>query len=161
MTGYEVTQLPWHPPLDYARGIPETETSWILLYSGMRTSFTGRYSFLALYPRATCKGEDFSTLETQLSTDKGRFDNAWFGYLGYGLKNVLETLPEDTPSFIHLPKLWMVQYRLIMVFDHEMHQVEAWADSPEVLARIPTPKEAPADSVIDTGAIHATMAVWM
>lgn len=157
MTSKTLHEIPWHDPLDYARGIPESETSWILLYSSMRTGFTGRYSFLALRPNTSCLYDDFSAFEAKLSTDQGRFENAWFGYLGYGLKNALEQLPQDVAPLMPLPNLWMVQYALILVFDHDEQRVSVWAATPDVFAHLPSPRIAPADTPIYTTPLQSNM----
>lgn len=131
--------LPWYSPLHYAAGIPDDEETWALLYSGMETGFTGRYSFLAMKPSRSISSHNFLALEQVLTSHQEHYANFWLGYLGYGLKNVLEELPQDAPSIIHLPELWMVQYRLLLVFDHKEKTVAAYAASEEDYNALPQP----------------------
>jgi len=120
--------LDWINPLDVAAQIPENEEDWVLLYSGMQTKHTGNYSFLALKKQKEITG-GFKELAGRLSADKGTFENCWFGYLGYGLKNELEKLSEDSASFIKTPDLWFAKFGVIFVFDHKKQQVDLWVDS--------------------------------
>jgi len=128
-----LTKENWVEPLDLARGIEE---DFILLYSGLRLPFSGRYSILAIKPKETVTSSSFDDLESKLSSDKQKFENAWFGYLGYGLKNTLEKLPSDDASFINLPELYMASYCLTMVFDHEKKEIKLYGDE----SLIPTEK---------------------
>lgn len=111
--------LDWREPLDFIRALSGSGEDYALLYSGLRTAYTGRISILALHPERTVEGEDFSTLAPLLSTDQPAFANCWIGYLGYGLKHAVEKLPADRPSHIALPSLRMTRYRSLLVFDHE------------------------------------------
>jgi para-aminobenzoate synthetase component I len=119
--------LKWQSPLDIAAQIPEDEESWILLYSGMQPKYTGKYSIIALNKQEEIVG-GFKNLENKLTADKELFTNSWFGYLGYGLKNELEKLAHDSPSFINTPDLWFARYGIIIIFDHEGKTVEVWGN---------------------------------
>jgi para-aminobenzoate synthetase component I len=133
----EPRKIDWIDPLALIDSLPGKEHYWMLLYSGIRTSFTGRYSFLGLRADAHIKADDFTALEHALENAATPLDY-WFGYLGYGLKNTLEQLPPDTPSSISLPSLWMIRYRLLLVFDHEQKEVVVWAREAEDFSHIPT-----------------------
>jgi len=114
----------WLEPLEIIKKIPATEKCWALLYSGMRTDFTGRYSWLAVRPKEEIISENFDSLDSRISGDNSK----WFGYFGYGLKNCLEKLPKDKPGILNLPNLWMVNYRTIIIFDHEERKIEIRSD---------------------------------
>ena len=118
------TRLPWVSPLEFASKIAGREQQFVFLYSGVRTAYSGRYSYLAWGLRKEIKSEDFSEFEMALHSDK----QAWFGYLGYGLKDVLENLEKDTPSWLNLPNLWMMLFGNIYQFDHEKQVVNWWSD---------------------------------
>jgi len=133
-------KLPWAEPLEMANAVSCGKNPWALLYSGNKTDFTGRFSFLALLPEKEIKGEDFSELEENLTSDLQNFENAWFGYLGYGLKNSLEKLPNDSESNIKAHALWFIRYRLIIVFDHETKTIKAWAKNKNDFKNIPKPE---------------------
>jgi para-aminobenzoate synthetase component 1 len=120
---------PWADPLRLASGIPRAERCWALLYSGLDLGFTGRYSFLALRPEKEIKAQDFAPLAKALATQRAPFENAWFGYLGYGLKDAVEHYPADAPGKFPLPNLWFLLYRLVVVFDHRKKTVQLHAQS--------------------------------
>lgn len=122
-------KLPWSNPLDVARGIPKSEEYWALLYSGIDSGFSGRYSILAFRAKNKIKSQNFGEFEKALTSNRNRFDNAWIGYLGYGLKNNLEKLPEDSGGVISMPNLWMVKYRTILLFDHKKKIIELWSEN--------------------------------
>lgn len=134
--------IKWLDPLAVARSIPDNEECWVLLYSGMDQGFSGNRSILALRAGQQIKASDFDALDKMLTSDRDAFANAWFGYLGYGLKNVLEILPEDVPGIISLPDMWMVQYGLVLVFDHVRKKIDVWAADDNVLQYIPQAEEA-------------------
>lgn len=135
-------KIPWADPLSFLPSLSVAPLDcWVLLYSGMKTTFTGRYSFLALKSERSLKSECLASLEEALLTSSlagSPLDN-WFGYLGYGLKNSMEMLPYDTASlYFPLPNMWMVQYRLVLVFDHEAKQITVWAKTEADFAFLPT-----------------------
>lgn len=125
--------LEWREPFDYLHALASSSVDYALLYSGMHTSYSGRHSILALHPHKVVEGDSFAPLAAELSTKTKHYENFWIGYLGYGLKNAVEKLPQDKPSYIDLPPLHMVQYETLLVFDHDarslvMHRLSE--DSP-------------------------------
>jgi len=110
-------QLQWVEPLELAAQVKDEH--WVLLYSSVRSSYSGRYSYLACGLAERLTGDDWQSANTHLSADQNRFENAWFGYLGYGLKNALEKLTADTPSWLALPELCLMRFDYIYQFDHE------------------------------------------
>ncbi len=144
--------LPWTDPLDFASGI--TDDHWVLLYSGTRASYSGRYSYLACQPQQQLKGNDFSDLEHVLSHDRPWQENAWFGYLGYGLKDCLETLPKDNAAPLPLPHLHMTRFASIWRFDHDHKTIEAWPAQ----ARQPAPGTKGKIVLPDTVSLTSNMA---
>jgi para-aminobenzoate synthetase component 1 len=130
--------LPWCDPLDLASGL--AQPYWVLLYSGVQASYSGRYSYLAFDLAERIEGNDFSALAKKLSDDTAPLDNSWFGYLGYGLKNSLERLTPDTRNWLSLPQLWMMRFHTICHFDHKEKTLSLWSDSPA--PRLPTLKPA-------------------
>ena len=145
----------WVDPLEMAAGIPASAGDFVLLHSGLEAPFTGRYSLLALYKDREVVAEDFKPLEPMLTTRQPTYENAWFGYFGYGLKNVLEELPHDKAWHIALPNLHMATYKMVIRFDHRMKQIDIWAKSSAELSALPAPKKfsgykAPKISKIDS-----------
>lgn len=136
---YQPQSLPWSEPLALAGAVDEPY--WVLLYSGVQAGYSGRYSYLACDLAERIEGDDFALLEKRLSSDTGPFDNAWFGTLGYGLKNRLETLESDRPNWLSLPDLCMMRFHTIYQFDHEQRTLTRWSDRPEaaILQEKPIP----------------------
>lgn len=114
--------LPWVDPLIIASGLKEDE--WVLLYSSARTSYSGRYSYLAHGHASHIVSSDFTRLAGVLSDHLPWHENAWFGYLGYGLKDALEPLDPEPPGFIDMPALSMTRFHNIWRFDHEKHLID-------------------------------------
>lgn len=109
--------IAWVDPLEFAQAI--SEKHWVLLYSGVRNVYSGRYSFLGCGLKRTISGDDFIEFSKVLSSNKNQFENAWFGYLGYGLKDSLENLTNDQKGKFDLPELLMMQFSNIYLFDHD------------------------------------------
>lgn len=135
--------LEWREPLDYLAALGEGDADFALLYSGMKTPYSGRYSLLAIHPESTIDDADFGAFSEQLSTNQPRYHNFWLGYLGYGLKHAVESLPTDAPSYIDMPALHMRRYHCVLVFDHEgktlhLHRLcDASPMPPEPITAVP------------------------
>jgi len=123
--------LPWTHPLEFAGRV--TDEKFVLLYSGARAEHSGRYSYLAMDLRAEIIADDFCKFEAALSQAAQKFNNAWFGYLGYGLKNSLENLASDVDGWLKLPNLWMMNFAKIYEFDHELEVVNLFCALKEVV----------------------------
>lgn len=141
----------WHSPLAYAAGIDSGESHWALLYSGLQRPYSGRYSILALGIRDEIKSDNWDYLAANLSADLQTYDNCWFGYLGYGLKNSLEKLPADISDEADsiastLPDMWMLRFGLIMRFDHVNRLIEVFYEDEMALALMPSPRPLPSSS---------------
>lgn len=101
--------LPWVEPLAFAHAAQARGEDFALLYSGLRTSYSGQCSFLACEPQESLCTETFVPLP----------DGLWFGYMGYGLKDSLERLPPDEPWGFALPHLRMTRFATVYRFDHD------------------------------------------
>lgn len=121
--------LEWREPLAFLPALAQSGEDFALLYSGMKTPYSGQHSILALHPQQTAEGDSFAPLQTALTQDQPRFVNAWLGYLGYGLKHAVERLPADAPSFIDLPALHMRRYATVLVFDHDSKTLHVHGDN--------------------------------
>lgn len=124
----------WQNPLELAHRVATDKNykeSWIFLYSGL----DAKTSYLALYPKKEIIADDFRKLESELKNE------IWFGYLGYGLKNSLEKLPKDEKSFINLPNLWMINFNLVLEFDHVNKQIISHFSEEKFLKKIPSIKK--------------------
>ena len=132
------SSLPWSEPLDLAAGLATSGYEhWVLLYSGVQTSYSGRYSILAYDMKDCVQGNDFASLSAKLSSDKPRYENSWLGYLGYGLKNSVEELSRDSVNWPTLAPLCMMQFRTLLVFDHALRGITLWTESEQPYIPIP------------------------
>ncbi|MGE3713892.1 MAG: aminodeoxychorismate synthase component I [Alphaproteobacteria bacterium] len=120
--------LPWAEPLELAHQI--ADDYWALLYSGCRTSYSGRYSLLAYGLEEKIVSDNFNEFSAKLSNNKPWHENLWLGYLGYELKHCNERLPHDEPPPISLPALHMMRFRNILRFDHEQRTIECYGSLP-------------------------------
>lgn len=128
--------LAWQNPLEFAYSISidkNYKESWIFLYSGLDR----KTSYLALYPKKEIISNDFKKLENELKKN----NKLWFGYLGYGLKNSLENLPKDQKSSVNFPNLWMINFNLVLEFDHLNKQIISHFSDVKFLKKIPVPKK--------------------
>lgn len=107
----------WVDPRDYAAALADEEHV-ALLYSGMAP---GRFSILAwgLDKRV----ESLDELEKNLSYNKGKFEDFWLGYLGYGLRTRFEKLEHSTESLLTLPDLLFMKFMNVAVFDHQSRSI--------------------------------------
>lgn len=131
-----IRKIKWGEPLEFAAGI-SPEEDFALLYSGMQTSFSGRKTILAMITEDEVTSGGFESLAAKLSDKSEKYDNCWFGYFGYGLKNELEKLPDDEKSYINMPDIWFVNFGLILEFCHDSETITAYAKNSDYFAKIP------------------------
>ncbi len=124
----------WIDPLACAQGISTKGGDVVFLYSSRAYDYSGRYSYLAWDTAHTSEGTSIEALYHELENSSNDPFKRWFGFLGYGLKNQLEHLPKDTPSFICLPDYWFSQFHCCLLFDHETKQVTLTTDKPDSLS---------------------------
>ncbi len=107
-------QINWINPLDLAHqiSISDYKENWVFLYSGLNKQIKNSKSYLCLYPQKEIVADDFCELEKNLTSQ-------YFGYLAYDLKNQLENLNDGEKSFIDLPNLWVINFGLVIEFDHD------------------------------------------
>lgn len=127
---YKITPLQqWYEPLDIAYNLEQQCTDYVFLYSAAQRDYSGRYSFIAYD-----KLEEIFTIQV---LQQRLLDNGirLFGYLGYGVKNQLEKLPQDRPSFIDIPDIYMVLFANFIVFDHQEHTCQLYSlyDKPQCI----------------------------
>lgn len=139
MTRFITESLPWIPPLPVFLALARKEKCFAFLYSGQQLDYTGRYSYLALYPQDTVHGNRFSLLAKKLGSGDPAPHNAWFGYLGYELLHDVEEMHAEPGLYIDLPHVWFAKFGLVIVFDHEEETVTAHRAS-----RVKLPKWPPA-----------------
>jgi para-aminobenzoate synthetase component 1 len=119
--------LLWKNPLDIAQAFLD-QKYLALLYSGYINNFTGEKSFLCICPENIIQSDNFHEFENIIVGAKyPAILDRWFGYLSYDLKNELEKLPIDAPTYITAPKLFMVKYNVIFEFDHKSQMITLYA----------------------------------
>lgn len=131
----------WLEPLAMARAV-KAEALWILLLSSIKTSYSGRYSFLARRPIEVIESNEAAALAAKLSRDQPRMDNAWFGWLSYESSATppSKTAPASMPDF---PALLMARFQEIWQFDHEQCLLTCWSDAPPDEALLAAARDAP------------------
>lgn len=108
--------LPWQNPLDFAKKISENygDESWIFLYSALGAKIKNSVSYIALFPQKKIVTDDFFAAEKTIKNS----DEKWFGYLSYEVAEAFEKLPKTKKSFVNLPKIFLINFALILEFDH-------------------------------------------
>ena len=112
-------QLEWQDPLGFCHSFMRLDSPCALLYSGLKTGYSGNYSIFAFEPIESISSAEFEALETVLSDNQVRFENFWFGFLGYELLHGLESIPRFDPSIINMPELWFARFASVVVWNHE------------------------------------------
>jgi len=144
--------LPWRHPFELAKMVDEQY--WVLLYSGVSNDYSGRYSLLACGLKEKIRSAAFDELAGRLSSDNEKYDNSWFGYLSYGLKNTLENLQGDEPGWLNMPDLCMLNFSSIYQFDHYNKTLVLWSDGQHKLQEI---QRAGGHGISTVSAIHSNM----
>lgn len=115
-------KIPWQDPLVLAQKVAGNyDDDWILLYSGLHHKIKKSFSYLALFPQEKIVTDDFSLLRKKLRND----DKRWFGYLSYELAQDFEKLPKTKKSFVSLPKIYLINFSLVLEFDHDKKNLTA------------------------------------
>ncbi len=115
-------RINWINPLKIANNISldvNYQENWVFLYSGLNSKIKNSKSYLALYPKEEFLFNDFE--EVDLNSKDINF--ALFGYLGYGLKNSIEKLPDDQDYNIKTPNGYLVNFNLVLEFDHKNKKI--------------------------------------
>lgn len=119
---------PWQSAVATARRVYHEGRDFVFCYSSLDTGFSGKRSLLAYNPQRSVTGDSFTQFEHVLTQDKHVFENAWFGYLGYGLRHDVEHLPKGSAAPIDMPNLWMTQFASLIEFDHVNKQCCYWGE---------------------------------
>lgn len=118
----------WIHPLDVMKSLEKREEHIVFLYSG--SDDNSEYSYIAYDVSESLKGDSFDLIENKFSSKKNvnKFKDMWFGYFGYGLRDNLENLKRDKPSYIEIPDFWMIKFKKIIVFDHKNKEIIPYGD---------------------------------
>lgn len=119
---YRTLEIQWIEVLDAAAILQREEKYLALLYTGLESGEQHR-SFLFWNPRNRFQWESWRLPEWIGRTQNDKGPPAFVGYLGYGLKNSLETVKRDDPSFITTPSMDIIEYNIILEWDHRKRTV--------------------------------------
>ncbi len=116
-------KLNWQEPLDFAQKISNNyeESSWVFLYCALNKSIKNSISQIALFPQEKILCDDFFAAEKIIRSSA----NKWFGYFAYEVGQQFENLPKTEKSFISLPKIWLINFGLILNFNHGKKELTA------------------------------------
>ena len=116
-------KLNWQDPLDFAKNIAANygDESWIFLYSGLSNKIKKSVSQIALFPREKIICNDFTSARKIIKSS----DKKWFGYLAYEVGCEFEKMPKTEKSFVDLPKIWLIDFEIILEFDHDKQELTA------------------------------------
>ncbi len=116
-------KLDWQEPLNFAQKTSDNyeESSWVFLYSALNKSIKNSISQIALFPQEKIMCDDFFAAEKIIRSSKKN----WFGYFAYEVGQQFESLPKTEKSFISLPKIWLVNFGLILNFNHDKKELTA------------------------------------
>lgn len=126
---FQQKNINWCDPLSFASKVNACygQKNWAFLYSGLSDTVPNSFSYIALFPRRQIKADDFAQVKD---------DGLWLGYLSYELGWQFEELPEVKKSHIDLPKVWLIDYALILRFDHKEQRVTAFFDDEGLLDEV-------------------------
>lgn len=127
--------LAWCDPLAFASKVSANygRNNWAFLYSALSQTVPNSFSYIALFARRQVVTDDFSKVQT---------DGLWLGYLSYELGWQFENLPKVTQSAIDLPKLWLIDFAVILRFDHNQQVLTAFYDDVTLLDEVLAYEEA-------------------
>ncbi len=126
--------LKWQDPLKFAEKISYNygDRNWAFLYSSLNKSTKNSYSYIALFPKKEIVSDDFLSILEVTKKDQ----NKWFGFLSYELAQDFEKLPKTKKSFINLPKIWLINFSLILEFNHDKKTLRAVFDNNKYLDEV-------------------------
>ena len=122
-----------------ANAIDKTYDDYVFLYSSSHLDYSGTHSYIGFLKDHSITNANWEGFNFTDNTDEKPYNQFWMGYLGYEMKNSLEQLPEDEPSFISLPPMWMTLFKVILVYDHQQKTCTAWARDKDLINQIPEP----------------------
>ncbi len=126
-------QLPWCDPLELLRGcIAEGFEDVACLYSGMRTGYSGRYSYLAFGVNKRLEGDDWTLLER--CTHAGALPHH-FGVINYEMLHSIESVATTAPSYINSPPISFIAFNHVLRFDHDTNTLIYEGSDPALIPK--------------------------
>ncbi len=148
---HHTVKLPWQDPLKFAKKICHNyqDSSWIFLYSALHDQVKNSHSYIALFLEEKLICDDFFAAEKILSNN----DKKWFGYLSYEVGQQFEKLPKTRESIIPLPKIWLMNFAIILEFDHDKKILTANFSDQKKLEQVLQYKSVTSATVYSTEAV--------
>lgn len=116
--------LKWQDPLKFAQKIANNysnNNSWAFLYSGLNNDHKNSISYIAFDAKDKITGNDFEKTQKIIKNSNDK----WFGYLSYEVGRNFEKLDNSKESFINLDSINLVNFSIILEFNHSKKQLEA------------------------------------
>jgi anthranilate/para-aminobenzoate synthase component I len=105
-----------------ARALLDEGEHVALLYSGMKTGYSGRYSYLAYGEETRIEGEDVHVLAACESDTRGHLPH-WFGVAGYEANHAQLGIALGLPCSLHLPTVRFCRFRNVLRYDHVQRDI--------------------------------------
>jgi para-aminobenzoate synthetase component 1 len=127
----EICEIVWHSPLDAVSNILHfsPETSCCLLFSGMHTSYSGRYSYVAWQAEEEINTDAFASL-SDIEADITPLPH-WFGNISYEAGCAAHNVPATSASFIVAPLVAFIRYAHVIRYDHQLQRCHYHGESPD------------------------------
>lgn len=123
------SSIDWINPIELARIVSNNyNDDWIFLHSGLDE----RFSYLALFPRQKIISDNFEDAKNLIKNDSRK----WFGYFSYEVARDFENFAATSESFINLPKIWLINFKLIFQFDHKLQKIEAITKDEKLVSEV-------------------------
>lgn len=129
-----IKKLNWQDPLKLAQKISDNDRdeSWAFLYSALSNSVTNSYSYIGIFPQNKIIESDFFAAEKILKSTNKR----WFGYLSYEVGGSFEKFSKTKKSFIELPKIWLINFAVVLEFNHKNKTLRAFFSDEKKLEQV-------------------------
>ncbi len=137
----KIKEIPWSEPLNFLQNIAARGDDFAFLYSSRQDSPSSNFSYLAFEPIFALDTEDANQAAALFTQENMQLESAFFGVLGYGLKNQLEKLPAEKPGKISMSSIRLRRYRQILLWDHRSKKLSFWSDNKQTLP--PSPASMP------------------
>ena len=119
-----VIPIGWHDPKDMAAMLAARQTSYALLYSGMKTGYSGRYSFLAWGEERRIEGTTLDDLQEVTSDSTLCLLPHWYGVVGYeAAHGAIGDIPPTSPCSLALPAVRFCRFESVLRYDHTTSEV--------------------------------------
>ncbi len=137
-----------------ARTLAEFGHSYAWLFSGMKTGYSGQYSFLAWGERQRLEG-DTPDIVQEIENDPILYVLPhWYGVIGYEAAHpFIGGLPPTLPCSLELPDMRFCRYACVLRYDHAARKILYEGDE-----ALPVPSdETAASSAPPVAALHDTL----